>query len=183
MNYECDMGCMEQPSFTILPRSLGDCPKAGPCKPKRMQKQEETENNMYATSTQIALTSEEAMETRQQKYLLNRLDIAYDKMKQAASRQFGLTDDERPMTAAEMIARIIAGKYVLDDSTKDYRTYNNTADYITWRDPAIKKDQLGFDAAKTKLQTLVTATRDSIMVKPAADGLAALQAFEATPIQ
>jgi hypothetical protein len=142
--------------------------------------EEETETTMYSEAN-ITL-NEKTMEIRQQEFLLRDLSDSTEMKKADLKKQFGLTQDDRPRTAQELIDRIASGKFTLPDDLKEVRAYN-PVEYIVWRDPSIKKDEAGYNALKPKLESLRRDTERTIMVSNAADGLAALKAFETTTIQ
>jgi len=111
-------------------------------------------------------------------YLEGRINSIASEKIIALSNQFGINDDPDPRTPAELVARITAGKYILPDPAK--RKAYNALDGIRWRDPSVKEDMDGYNAAISALKVQKIAAKDIIMVKdPATDGLAALQAFEA----
>lgn len=93
-------------------------------------------------------------------------------------KTFGLLDDDAPDTAKEFIKRIQDGKFVLKKETEDKKTWR-PSEYITWRDPAVKEDQAGFDAAWETFSDEVTKVTDTVKIADPADGLKALQALEA----
>jgi len=91
-------------------------------------------------------------------------------------RTFGQTDDEAPHTAEEIAARITAGKFILRD--KSYRSYGSRLDRFIWRDPAVKQDDAGFNAAVAKLKEAYKLAKFAIMTAPA-DGAKAVTDFAA----
>jgi hypothetical protein len=140
------------------------------------QKKEE-DMNSYANVT-AAMNISDTTEKDQRRHLQNRLyDIASSK-KYALKKQFGLTNDDTPNTFEELLARIQGGKYVIDEKNAKRRDYNGGLGYVTWRDPAVKEDQAGYDAAKKELDAAQQKVSDDIAILPPADGLASLRAFE-----
>ncbi len=98
--------------------------------------------------------------------------------------------DNTPKTCKDLIDAIKNDKFKLDekrinllearreDSEDEYCfTYNDPFDGIIWDGP--QYDEKGLKAAKEELDALKTKTTDVIMVGTPAEGLAALQAFEA----
>lgn len=161
--------------------SLGCCKKATTpdytnlvCSP--VTEEVEKENNMN-TSIQVAVNDDQT-----KRYLKDRLYAVTHEKRTALSRKFGMIDDEAPRTANELIKRITDGKYVIRKDRGDSRTYSDSLAYINWRDPAVTKDEAGFDAANDKLEKAQTAVKDQIVVLDAEKGLAALQTFEAAEI-
>jgi hypothetical protein len=112
-------------------------------------------------------------------YLRNRLSAAYFSKDADLERAYGLRDDSSPQTPQEMVDRILAGKYVIDEK-EDGEYYDDLSVYFSWRDPAIKKDREGYDAAHKILKAAHNKASDQVMVLSAAEGLKALQEFEAT---
>lgn len=93
-------------------------------------------------------------------------------------KSFGLTEDPTPRKGSDLIARITTGKYILRDE-KSVRYADSALDYIEWRDPAVVKDQEGFEAAQKVMHKSKLDTERTIQIAAPADGLAALKAFEA----
>ena len=93
----------------------------------------------------------------------------YEKLA-ALRKQFGLENDDYPMSAQELVNRIAAGKFILNPETKDTTQYSkgDVLRNITWRDPAIKKDQAGYDAAEKALGEAYLTAKMAIMTNPAA---------------
>lgn len=128
---------------------------------------QEQENTMITTNTIPA----------EKTYLANRLDHSFYKARDAQPTKFGLTDDERPRTANELVARITAGTYIVNKDRGDSRAYD-PMDNIRWRDPKVVEDKVGYAAAEKVLKLAYTAAKDQIIVKDIDTGLTALQAFE-----
>lgn len=173
---EISLATLQQPvaiSEIQIPTSDGGCEVF-------KMKQEEKENTMSHLDhmESYELTPDE----RKASFLENELE-RFDSKKTIELRQkFGLEDDDRPRTPTELIDRIKAGLYVLNEDRKDYRT-NWPLDYISWRDPSKQKDQKGYAAAYDKLQALLKDTQRAIVIQTPAEGLIALKAFETATIQ
>lgn len=133
--------------------------------------QQEKEDTMcYETNKTLDQT--------QLSYFKDRLaSVRYEK-DEALLRQFGMSADPTPATPEELIERIEAGKFVLRDSKYGF----NLLDRFSWRDPSVKKDQLGYDAASAALQAEYITLKDAIVTAPAdgAKQVAALQAWTYT---
>jgi len=93
-------------------------------------------------------------------------------------RKFGLRDDVKPKDFEEFIQRIKDGKYVAPEKGDCSRTDEYCSYGIHWRDPAVKEDQDGYDAAMKELKETATKTLDEIAVYAPAEGLKALNKFE-----
>lgn len=94
--------------------------------------------------------------------------------------EFHLTDDEAPKTPSEFLQRIKDGKFVLPTDEEFKKHYNYLRDpgaLIKWRDPAVKADKDGYDAAHKKLIAARDDVFDAIMVKKPIDALKDVQAF------
>lgn len=124
--------------------------------------QEEKEHNMYDQNT----------EQNQRKYLQNRLYEVYYQKAHEGRVAFGL-DNEHPKSQKQMLEWIKAGRYV----------YDETDDYIEWRDPAVAKDLVGYNAWHDKLSAANQAVKDAAVILPVTDVLKLLQEFEAATIQ
>lgn len=136
----------------------------------------------YANAQVYAPQSEIA---EQRAYLLDRLNTICWAKRDDERKPFGLVDDEAPKTIKERKERIAAGKYVFkyyrdeEDYDEDEEHYDIDRVTLRWRDPAVKEDQKGYDAAMEKLKKDMTSYRDTIRIKDADTGLAAVQEFEA----
>lgn len=136
----------------------------------------------FCTATcQPAVKKEEEMNTEtqdQRNYLARQLSsVAYAKDVELM-KSFGLTDDPTPRKGSELLDRIKSGKYILRDE-KSVKWAENALSYIEWRDPAVVKDEEGFEAAEKAMQKSRLDTDRTIQIAAPADGLAALKAFEA----
>lgn len=135
-------------------------------------------NYGIASATINAPASDESL---QRKYLENRLSEVYADKRDPLESLFGMTDDKSPKTPKELADRLAAGKFViegLDDEGRDVKFYS-FRDVIRWRDPAMKADTAGFDAAKKDLKAKRQDALDTIKIASPADGLAALKTLEA----
>ena len=136
------------------------------------------DNVAYAVAAQAAPVESDLSKAR--KYLATRIDdVIFDK-KLELKKTFGLTDDKSPETFTDFLARIQAGKYVYPEEKKDkprFDTWSIVAG-IRWRDPAVKEDMEGYEAAKVLLKAAAQDALDVIRVSSEADGLAALKDFQ-----
>lgn len=136
---------------------------------------------MAVAICQPAVMKEEEMntETQDQRYYLARQlsSVGYAKDVELM-KSFGLTDDPTPCKGSDLIARITAGKYILRDE-KSVKWAESALDYFEWRDPAIVKDQDGYEAAQKVMKKSKLDTERTIRIAAPADGLSALKAFEA----
>lgn len=122
----------------------------------------------------VDATSSDTQDTRN--YFRGRIQSISCEIDTKLMRQFGLRNDETPADFEEFMARIQAGKYVFErDEWKKNRYW---ADYIQWRDPAVKKDQAGYDAAWNAFTKERDKTLDTVMALPADKAMAAVQALE-----
>jgi len=122
-------------------------------------------------------------EANQLGYLGERISTIYETKIREMRKTYGLDNDDSPHTAIELVERITSGKFTIPEDAKDSRTYYPT-EYITWRDPSIKKDQPGFDKVQISLKKARTAVEDFvIMSTDNAARLQALKDFETATIQ
>ena len=166
--------------------SLDECNKLrslGTLQPKNKEK------NMYRTAEQvnanIAITAPAPVnpEAQARDHLIRRANNASDD-KQAKMRQtFGLDDDQEPETLKDFFQRIKDGKYVIptDETALNRRHWSTSRilEEIRWRDPAVKEDEAGYQAARDKMFAALQDTKDEIIVKTPAEGLESLRAFQA----
>lgn len=168
------MGSLVPLSYGTVPTYSDQCLEG--CK-------KEKEKKMYNLDINCDCNSAPANpELVAKNYLVNRLFNAKDIKYSAAYEAFGLTTDTRPTTPKDLVERITSGKFVIKTDMEICKTHY-PMDYIEWRDPAIKKDRPGFEAWEKLLNTAHLAAKDQIMIGTPADGLKALQAFEASTIQ
>lgn len=91
--------------------------------------------------------------------------------------QFGIRG-KNPKTANELIDVIKNGKFTIKPDMADKRGYDGT-EYIIWKDPSIKADYAGLALAnEARVKARTTAGR-MIKIGSPAEGLSALNAYEA----
>lgn len=167
-------------NYSDVPNSLGSCtctekvcaPCAAPLPPKGWAgKQEEKDTTMMYLNNS-------PLDIQQKAYLADRLNKASHKKEDDLCHAFNLVDDDAPESIAELVDRITKGRFVADDETLKRKVYHGELLHsMTWRDPAAKRDQDGYDAAYKAMQAAKTAATDAIMVKDADAGLAAVTDF------
>jgi hypothetical protein len=118
------------------------------------------------------------IEVQQRQRLAERLYTVYREKTADLRRLYGLDDDVLPRTANEFIQRIKDGKFVIREDRGDKDTSSPTQ-YISFRDPAKKRDELGYNAAAKKLDEALASAKDEIMILPVEQGLKTLQGFQA----
>jgi len=161
---------------------LADVPNTPGCNPTPVCKKKEKDMQSISLNPTIRLEQPcmdtfNATETAQD-HLTERLSIATHDKKAAARKAFGLENDDRPRTPQSFIDRILAGKFVIPEDRKTQNTYDPT-DYIIWRDPAIKKDEVGYQIAEKAIEVASDDVMDIIIVKGNEAGLEAVNAFKA----
>ncbi len=111
-------------------------------------------------------------------HLSNRMYQLDSQKEMEINRHFGLQDDEYPRTAKEFVKRIQDGRFVLrDQSEADY--FESVLDYIRFRDPNKVADKDGAWEARKLLSKDFRDTMDTVAIMDPAEGLKAVQAFEA----
>jgi hypothetical protein len=149
-------------------------PQADKCIPPKACAYKKKEDTMYVEHTKTDFGT-------QRSYAATRLGDLYSKLNSGLIKQFGLVNDEPPRSFEDLLARIQAGKYVFpeDKKTKSIGVYG-VMDYIQWRDPAVKEDQAGYDAAIEKLSAAYNDAQDNMALASDAAGVkAAVDAFKA----
>jgi hypothetical protein len=116
-------------------------------------------------------------------YLVCRASDVWSEKREVLERKYGLTDEEAPKTAQEVVDRIKAGRFVFKDNTiKDdpnwYGRYFEPTRYLRWRSPDVKEDKAGFEAAMAKLQAKYAHLKDSIYVDSPTVAKSNLHEFE-----
>lgn len=165
---------------TLTPAAVPCMNKETPCSKKKENTMEyDFDCEEYCSST----------EQSQRRYLNHRLDQAAFQKRSEFDKTFCMNDDDPPASPKEMMERIAAGKFTIDQIKDDegnllnkFPHYTTASRALNWRDPAKPADQKGYDAALNKMYAERTKTLDTISVMPPADGLAALRAFESSTI-
>lgn len=116
-------------------------------------------------------------ETR--KYLLNRLNTLESEKYVAAEEKF-LPVTEMPKTGKELKDAIANGWLVTNAKDDTKFNWDSPLHYLEFVDPAKPRDRDGYEKAVALVAKAKTEAKDTIMVLPHADGLAALKAFEGT---
>lgn len=136
------------------------------------------EQNMGYAVANANVSAPVNLEAKRIDYLKCQLNEANEVKHDELKVQFGVTDMDSPHTANELVARIKDGKFVIDAKRGDQPLWGSL-DNIRWRDPAVVEDTAGLCTAFSAMDSEYTKAERTIMVSPAADGLTALQAFEA----
>lgn len=148
--------------------SLGYLPK--PSAHQESGPQEQKEENM---NTELSV---------KQSYLERRMYDVTSTKEMDLRKKFGLMDDEFPKDPFDLVKRIQDGKFVLPEKNETAVYWDCPLNYITFRDPAIKKDQEGFNEAYKDLRVKKTEIKDIIAIKTPEEALSAIQAFEAETV-
>lgn len=147
-------------------------------------------NDNYASAS-ANVTTVQSDAAVQRDYLLNRLSKAQYPKEQSFTKLFNLYVDNTPKTYKELIDAIKNDKFTLDpkavkkvdkfsDEDNEYpEGFNPFGAFfgIVWE--GLTPDPEGYQAAVKELCKQATAAKDIIMTGDAADGLKALQDFEA----
>lgn len=110
-------------------------------------------------------------------YFKNRIAQISNEKGYALRKQFGLQDDEAPKTMEDLVKRIQDGKYSIPKEYEGKILYDPTR-YIKWRDPAVKEDQAGYDAAEYTFEKEADKARDAVMSQPFDKVAETVQALE-----
>ena len=155
--------------------SLADCATAPAPAPKGMwgNKKEEIPMSAYSSAT---IVTEGSIEKDQRRALSSALYDAFRVKVAAAKKKFGMTSDEYPETMTDFIARIVAGKFTIDEKYEDAFPHAN---YITWKDPSVVVDKAGYKAARAQLDAHHKDLELKLMIIPVTDGLTAVEAYKA----
>lgn len=128
-----------------------------------VQQEQETENTMYN------------LDQLQLEHFSARLRHIKSEKHGELKRKFGLVDDESPRTPEEIVARITAGKFIILPEA----TYDSGSRFarFQWRDPSLKEDRAGYEAADKDLDAAYDLAKDAVFTAPA-DAAKVVQAFE-----
>jgi hypothetical protein len=117
-------------------------------------------------------------EQKKRDYLASRLDeIGFTKRNEA--RKAFHMDADAPCTVQDLIDRIKAGTFTLDEKKAKEQSAYCLMYTIDWHDPATPADEAGYRAARDAFKKAKTETQDQIKIADPADGLKAIQALEA----
>lgn len=153
---------------------LIDCRQLDCCAQAQSKKKQEPEMG-YASASAVGLVTEN-LEAKQRDYLISRLRDVRNEKDEALRLQFGLSQ-KGPTTWAEAIQMIKDGKVRRSEMITDNQKVSDPLYFVRWN--LVPPDQAGYDAAYETLKTNYTAAKDQIMVGALADGLKALQTFQA----
>lgn len=129
------------------------------------------ENNMYTNTP-------DALETQKRNYLSSRLVNLKGKKVDKLRQAYGLDDEDRPLTPKELLERIKSGKFVIRGEHEDTTDPYNLLEYFSWREPDRKEDKVGFRTAREPLDKAYDEAKDTVIVLPLEDALAAVKKFE-----
>jgi hypothetical protein len=150
----------------------------GRCKPEKPT----TRNDDMYVSQDVNVT-EKTSEDARRNYFLDRAAATWPKKYNAERDFFHMDDDPTPKTPQELIDRIQSGKFQFKNVDKKDQEEYDPIQKIVWRDPAQKKDPVGFEAAHTKLNAILAATLDAIWAETDASKLPSLiTALETTTV-
>lgn len=131
------------------------------------------ENNMCDCCSET--TPEFNLDEARIEHLRSRVRMIERTKYHALERKYGILDDDKPVGAEALLARIASGKYTLvEDSLWGVQGHKK----FRWRDPSVKEDYEGFKVATDTMDKQGTDVIDAIMVLPAAEALVKVQAFE-----
>jgi hypothetical protein len=142
-------------------------------KDKNMSRRYDEDTDCYY-DTLPAQTAEQQAKDR---LILRANDLQWPATDKLA-REFGMADDDAPTTFKDFLERIKKGKYVMSDKIKEDQKLWHPEQYIRWRDPAVKEDQAGYEAALEKFNKQMRDTIDEIYVLTPEEGLKALRKLE-----
>lgn len=158
------------------------------CKPVKKEKESAMGYQTAACSTAINVSTTPVKTEDQDKkdYLFDRLcSIAWEK-RDEEKKPYGLVDDDAPKTIKERKERFAAGKFVINwradeddyEDDEEFESSYSAGGNIRWRDPAVKEDRKGYEAAMEKMGKDLTDFRDIIKIKSPDEGLTAVKDFE-----
>lgn len=140
---------------------------------------------LCAKKEENAMTAVDNTARDQRRYISERAYEVYYAKEFELKKAFGLTDTPQPETPKEFIQFIKEGKFILEEKYEDARLGYvwNVGSYIRFRDPKVKEDRKGYEAAKKLLDKDVQALRDDIAILDPKESLEKLRAFEAKSFQ
>jgi hypothetical protein len=113
--------------------------------------------------------------------LYNSSEMVFHKTSIALQRKYGLTDNDSPTTAQQLIDAITNKQYVLPENANS--GWSGSLFNIRWRNPDVKADRAGYDVVRETLGNLYDDVDLQISVSTPADGYTAFKAFKAAAEQ
>lgn len=174
------IACTSTPTY-----SLDCCVEAAPV-PQAQKACKKQEKKMYEFDSYEMSENE-----RQKNYLSNSLSNSYWNKDADLMREFNLNGVQPPQSPKEFVDFIKDGKFKFvknglnddgtwrDDENHPYFGSGNIYQFINWIDPDKTPDYEGYREASKKMGEAKTKADRKIVVGTPADGLAALEEFEA----
>lgn len=166
---------------------LAPSPECAPapqkCKAPKKRNSAMYDEDGYDEGFDLSLSAGATETERQKRFLLSELSTVEDRQEIKLRKQYGLMDDDEPRSFNELMARIKDGKFVIKDENKDKPAWGYGLNLVKWRDPAVKEDQTGFEAAQKIMRVSYTDAVRTIKIGLPAEGLAALKSFESATFQ
>lgn len=123
--------------------------------------------------------TEEKFDLLQVQYsrLTERLRSIYYSKQTDLKKTFNIDPVPAPTTIEDFVSRITAGKFSFNTTKfEKQRLYGyGLFHYITWDDPAVKPDYVGYETAGNKLEDAYTTAMDQITFTPTMDVLTNFQ--------
>ena len=142
-------------------------------------------NDNYS-SAQVTVTPTRNLEAEAKDHLFMRLKGAHGKWiwgdgDTKLRKAYGLIVEE-PKSPKDFLDRIKNKQYTLMSQEEFEKECDEDAplcfwDWFSWRDPAVKEDREGYEAALRRVSEAFEKARDIIMVKSPEEGLKALHNF------
>lgn len=175
-HFDSKTGCDFREHWDRKPLANSAC-ESCPSKPPKGKKGKKKMSRDFDFDYDMGETVPTSMDAKRQTFLLDSLYQTAEEKDLDLRKQFGLKDDDAPTNPKELVERIKAGKFTLPDETK--RRYHYSAlDGIRWRDPDLKEDQAGYEAAWNAFRKAKETAHEDIMIKDGEAGLAALRALK-----
>lgn len=172
------------PHKDLVPYMMDSFANQGPPQPRAEKSPHKKGKTMNNFANVVSYEETAPTDQIQRAYLIQQLDHAYRNLLSKARMQFGLTQDDAPKTAKELIQRIKDGKVTIPEEKNDKKCGYvwDVFSRIKWQDPSKVEDQDGYDKFEESLTTAKTSAERTISIKSPDEGLAAVIAFETTPI-
>jgi hypothetical protein len=136
------------------------------CGPSQMKEDTMYANANYATAAIVNTTSDTERKIR---YFTDRLYELRSEKSDDLREQFGIQDAKPPKTPLELIQRIKDGQFVIRKSDRERDEfdggdvwYGDAWSSIRFRDPAVKRDEEGYDRGYEALDKAYSAAKDQL---------------------
>jgi hypothetical protein len=172
--------------------SLDCCTAAVPAPCVGYKEPKKQEKKMYDLDMDYSETNNLTADERKAQFLSQSLQTAASRKRGEAWSAFHMDGTDAPKSPKEFVDFIKEGKFQFskaflnddgtwrDEEDHPYFYSDSMQRFLKWDDPAQRPDKKGWEAASEKIHAATTTAERAIVVGTPAEGLKALEEFEAT---